>query len=641
MMGWLKEAVDLAKNSDFDTALGLLQRVGKDQDYRLAEQIEKINQVVSRMTKLRDKNVAGSEALQQKAHEAAGENNHDRVIALLKKVPERLLSEQSATLLRQSEAMLDQAVALNAELKQAMASRDWCLMGGLANQLLALTPENANYQMIASKVGKKLIDGAKRCFQEHRFGRASELLDSVPDCQRDAGFESLRAEIDGIRWLTREIDQEPFASAGLGKMAVRLTKRCNNAENQKRVQQLTKQLKKAPAPSHALNPWNGSRDSWMGSEVGVFSFPQQIECPDALMKRVVKSDQPVAVALGLALQGLGSGRVSEDFLPPKKGILKSLARRKAKSAWGIDLGATALRAVLVSSTDDGFRLEDFVFIPFANPTCRTTTSNDTDTTSEALIVESLTRFYNENQDAISDTPVWANLPGHDVVSRSVQLPPLKDKLATEALQQETKQLLPIDIAELAIVTWLAPSHANPSRGRPALITAARKTALDSRASLFQQAGITLAGMQSSPVAAANFADHEFSDFLDTSSDDDESNVITLVDCGAVSSSLVMLSANALAIWTFENGGEELTKTVAKVTKTVLSDAEKLKCNPAAIEDPAAVFGCVEERLLSLKTRLQRAFDSSFQITATSKTAQVWCVGRGSRCHSWIRHVLIK
>ena len=640
---WLKEAVDMVKKSDFDAALGLLKRLSKDSDYRLAEQLEKVNQVVLRVAQLRDKNVADSSALQDKAHKAARDNDHDQVIALLERVPERLLSEQSATQLRQSRGVVDQTGALNTELKEAMASRDWCLMGGLVNQLLVLMPENANYQQIAAKVGKKLVAGAKQCFQEHQLSRAAKLLETVPDCQRDDAFETLSAEIDGICWLAHEIDREPFVSKRLGRMAVRLTQKCNNPENRKRVQQLSAQLQKELEPSHAMNPWKGSRDSWMGAKVGVFSFPERIQCEDSLKERVANSGEPVAVAMGLALQGLGEGRVSESFLSVKKGILQSLSRRKSKSAWGIDLGTTAIRAALISSAEDGFRLDDFVVIPFANPTCRVTTEDDSNANKEALIIESLTKFYNEHRDAISDIPIWVNLPSHDTVNRSVHLPPSKDKRATEALQQETRQLLPIDVAELAIVTWLAPSSEDPRRGRPALITAARKSVVETRVSLFQQASMTISGIQSAPLAAANFAHHAFSDSLGTHEDDDEKDVITLVDCGAISTSLINIGHRSLSIYSFENGGEELTKTVARKTKTVLATAEKLKSNPAAMEDPAAAFDRVEEKLLALRERLQRAVDSTTSGTLASKleskTMQLWCIGRGSRCHGWIRHVL--
>ncbi|MGB7346269.1 MAG: pilus assembly protein PilM [Pirellulaceae bacterium] len=633
----IADVVELVKRSDFDTASALLRQVCKTGDFRLADSISQAEKVLLRVAHLRDRAEANATALQEKASKAAKENDHERVVALLKKVPEGLLSDASRSQMRQSKSTIEQLVTLNTELQSAMAARNWQLLGSLVGQLLVLAPTNTNYQQIAAKVSQRLVELAKKRFDERELARAAELLDSVPDCQRDETYEALLGQISDLAWLTDEVESEPFATIGLGRLAVRLAKQGEQAADKELVKQLAANIKTKPQGRNGLNPWKGNRESWIGGEIGILAQTTRINTSDVIVKQLLQHNSQWNVAIGLAIQGVDAGRVTACFLPAKKGLLNSLSRRKSKSAWGIDLGATGLRAVLMTPSADGLTIEDVYVDVFDSPKNRLSAENSTSDPARA----GLEKFAAEKKSRLADVPIWINVAAEEIVNRSIGLPPLKDKQAAPLLETEIDQLLPMDKAELSVVSWMAPLHEDPTKGRPAMIAACRKVAIERLVGLANAAGLTLAGIQSSAVALANFAAYEFSDELTVEQNDGSPTAIVLVDSGAAATSAVMVTDRSINILTFDNAGEELTKALARETKTKLSDADLLKHDPATISSPSTTFPVLEDRMDALRQRLERHFEQTKIGNFPPTVIQTWVVGGGARCHGWIKHVLSK
>ena len=103
-------------------------------------------------------------------------------------------------------------------------------------------------------------------------------------------------------------------------------------------------------------------------------------------------------------------------------------------------------------------------------------------------------------------------------------------------------------------------------GRPAVITATRQTVIDERLELFRDVGLTLTGLQADNTALANFAAYEFADVLSPEQADDDADIlpmpdektpaIAILDCGAATTNLIIISRETHWTWTGESAGED-------------------------------------------------------------------------------------
>jgi Tfp pilus assembly PilM family ATPase len=251
------------------------------------------------------------------------------------------------------------------------------------------------------------------------------------------------------------------------------------------------------------------------------------------------------------------------------------------------------------------------------------------------------------------------------VSRFVRLPPVKDKAALLLVQQEVDQKIPIESDELAIVRWIAELDEDELHGRPAVITAAKTNAIQERLDLLSQAGLNVSGLQADPVALTNFAAYEFAELwadhqevaeIDDSDNDADaedqpqeddstelgpsSPTVAMVDCGASTTSLILVSGEAHWSWTIETGGEDLTSRLARSTKTKHSEAEQLKRNPAALTTPARQYKFIEDRQEELRSRLQTSLAEAIKQNPGFDVVQTWCFGGACLSHGWFRRMML-
>src|SRR5262249_18041958 len=94
----------------------------------------------------------------------------------------------------------------------------------------------------------------------------------------------------------------------------------------------------------------------------VFGYPieavsqfQRIQIGQGAASKIAGATDRFCVAIGLALQALGKSPLQINLLPREKGGVLSFLRSKTSTrstAWGIDLGRSAIKAVQLSLTDD-------------------------------------------------------------------------------------------------------------------------------------------------------------------------------------------------------------------------------------------------------------------------------------------------
>ena len=654
---WLGDAVASAKAYDFDHAMILVQRVAGITDYRFREAAQNATVAAEKITAMRDRATDNANRLLASAKAEFSNGNHMQVVRLLESIPERMLGDEAKKILSRVRSYTSEVTELDEGVRAAIADKNWSLVGGLVDQLLVHSPHDKQYRKTALQVSNKLLGEAEKYFKAGKYARAVEKLSAVPMVGRTGQFEERRQSYEDVEWLSRQFDEEAFATPMLGRIAVRFSKDVpDDARAEKRVKELSAELKQGErSPRNPFPRWRGSDRSWLGGRANLLGYPTSIDLGE--QKLVKTCGSRFHVAIGLALQGLGHARITEQFC--KKSRL-SLGWRKKKPVWGIDIGAAAIKAICLEETESGIVAIDSYFFEFEEPLCRSSVQNED---RYELITAAVEKFADEKE--ITDSPVWSNISASDTVNRFVRLPPVGDKQANALMNTEIEQRVPVDLDELGVIRWIGPSTDDDTVGRPAAAAAAKQAVIDKQIELLAEGGLKVTGMQSDTVAIANFIAYEFAQLLEPDEEGeqeegeedeeigaDETEVadvskaektpaIAVLECGASSTSLIIVSREAHWIWTIDTGGEDMTSALARSTKSTHSEAEQLKRNPATLEFPSKQYGPVEQRLEETRIRLHKVRDDALNQNSRFEIVESWCMGGGCLAHQWMRRLVLQ
>lgn len=665
----LAGAIAAAKAYDFDQSIQLLKMVASLKDHRFHEAAENAGKALVKVAAMKTSAEASATSAMAAAQKAARNADHAEVVRLLGKIPSVLLDEVSRKLVIASKAFTEEIGTLETEVRAAVEKRDWTLAGGLVGQLIDATQGKAEYQTLGERVSKKLLREAEKLFLSQRYTKAVDRLSSIPSSCHSAADDQLRERILNAQWLSAQFDAEPFATPTLGRLALRFAKEFPEDEAaQGLVQKLSQTLKQAARPSRMhLPPWKAERRAWIGGDAGLLSMPTCVAMNEQPAMRSAAGR--CTVALGIGLQGLGKTRIGEFFTSKKKrkGLLGGLSRKKATGCWAVDIGSSTLKAVRMEWQDDKPVVTDSHYEEFPNPFCRTGHGKDI-VAILAPIIEKL----KEGKD-FDDVPVYVNLPASLAITRFVRLPPVSDKQAKELMKVEIEHRIPIHSDDLVIVDHLAPRDEENEHGRAAVITAAKRSDVEARFELLEAIGLDCAGLQTDTIAIANFAAMEFAnvwtvderDATDSESGDDPAGkkkqkikkakkkiqsiynnsdektpAVVIVDCGAQSTKVVIVSGESHWAWSIENAGEDLTTALARTTKTTHLEAEKLKRNPAEIASPHLQYQAVEQRQSELRSRLEKILRDAKSQNSRFDIVQTWCIGGGAFAHGWLRRTML-
>ncbi|KAA5540981.1 hypothetical protein FYK55_18945 [Roseiconus nitratireducens] len=638
----LADAIAAAKERDFDRAESLLALVIGQKDYRYSDLISNAKLAREKIKSIASQEVSNAGTTIEQAEQAHREGNPGRVIELLSPLPRKLLTERACEILEQSQTLVEQVVSGEKQLQSAIEKRDWESAGGLLDHLVELQPDNATYNRLAAKVGQKLLSKTAKLRDGHRYSAARRMLDAVPTGARGEDFEQLRKTVDRLAWLSTQFSGEPFVTPTLGRIAKKWSEEAPaDSEAASTMQRIGKLIKQPRASTRDIYvPWQAARRSWLGGPLGFLAFPSCVDRKDDAAFRSAPGQ--LNVAIGLALQGLGRGRIGDDF-KPKKGLLTRLGRKKSTVAWGVDIGSQGLRAVRLQTGADGkpFVADSHLEV-FERPITRVVDEATADQT-----IRSAVEAFLEEKD-VEDAPVWVSFPARELVSRFVQLPPVVDKQAKLLFQKEVESRIPLPLDEVADVRWIAemPDEDTTILGRPAFVSAAKKTFVSRYLDNLEQAGLKVDGLQATPIALLNFSTVEFEDEfrpdVDQEQDREAPNelpAVAVIDCGAETTTTLIVSAESCWFWSFESGGDDFTRLLSRATKKTHGEADQLKRNPALLSDPASDYAPVVKRMEELRGRLSKIVADFKRENDSLRIDHTWCCGGGARTHGWMKHVI--
>jgi type IV pilus assembly protein PilM len=230
-----------------------------------------------------------------------------------------------------------------------------------------------------------------------------------------------------------------------------------------------------------------------------------------------------------------------------------------KTAWGVEVGAYAIKAIRLERDGDSVTVSDFAVIPHK----KVLSTPDLD--QDEMVRLGMGQFISQKN--LEGEHLVMSVPGHSAFARFAKLPPVELRKVPDIVKFEAVQQIPfpIDQVEWDYETFQSEDSPEIEVG----IFAITRERVQQRLGLYSELGITPERLTLSPVAVYNAVLYDQD--LQKSS-----KPVILLDIGTNATDLIVLHEGRCWIRTFPLGGTHFTEAIANSFKLSYSKAEKLK-----------------------------------------------------------------
>ncbi|HOX39996.1 MAG TPA: pilus assembly protein PilM [Candidatus Brocadiia bacterium] len=273
----------------------------------------------------------------------------------------------------------------------------------------------------------------------------------------------------------------------------------------------------------------------------------------------------------------------------------------ARHVWGLDIGKWSLKAVKARpgrGSEPKMVVETVDVINYSELACGLQ-AEDAEKVQEAIRV-----FRERNEIAKSDR-IMVGIPGQEVFSRFINLPPVPKKKIPEIVRYEAQQQIPFDIDS---VVWdYQPIRRELVEGEEIEIGlfAIKNERVEDVLLNLQPLRMNLMGIQVSPLALFNFAEYEGYG---------EAPLIVL-DLGAQTTDLVVIDPPRFWLRPILVGGNNLTVALQQKFNVSFEEAETVKFRAPEAKHARQVFEVMRPVIRNLTSEVQRSlgfYKSLFQ-----------------------------
>jgi type IV pilus assembly protein PilM len=262
---------------------------------------------------------------------------------------------------------------------------------------------------------------------------------------------------------------------------------------------------------------------------------------------------------------------------------------KSQSAWGIEIGAFAIKAIRLERDGDEVFVRDFAYIPHAKPL----SSPDSDPTEITRLT--LQQFIAAKN--LEDHPTVISVPGHVGLARFAKLPPVEPKKIPDIVKFEAAQQIPFPMDEVEWDYQTFSSDDNPDV--EVGIFAITKDKIAERLSLYAEFGIRPEIVTLGPLAAFNALSHDLNL-------NEQSPPVVALDIGTQSSDVVIAYSGRCWVRTFPLGGTHFTDALAESFNIKYGKADKLKAESASSKYARQMMQAMRPVFGDLVTDVQRS-----------------------------------
>jgi type IV pilus assembly protein PilM len=651
----LAEAVRLRRDSRYDDAIALLESMTRVEHSSLRPYRDQSRELIAAITAERDGSQVKAEEAIDHAQESLSNHDYQAAVHLLESVAPALRTTEMKRVLEEARSKLREAAALDDELGSVTASQQTLSVLPRVGRLLVLKPDHGRARQLADRFKEHAFRVAEGKLAAHQYLAAVKLLDQLPEPVRTSEVESLRQRAAELAWLMGDLRHAPVVDQALVRIGERLRELVpDDPRVAKIVAEVRRRAENAVSdPRRGLPPWAAPpEETRLGYPVDQLAGLQRIGIKEDLVGPfLLEHPGSLLVACGLALQGLGQVRVRLNLFPRESvtalgriaGLLQEDAlawmsgKRAARSAWGLDLSASGLKAVRLvrQSEEPRVILRALDVVAHRKPLAEAFSEEE----ASAILEETLGTFRLRNN--TKNDRICLGLPGRMSLARGFTMPALDAAKREKAIAYEARRHIPIPLEE---VVWdyhlmgRSDDNGAPRRKDEVLLVAARRPQLLERLAALRKAGLRIDMVQSDCLALHNLLayDHFGDDGSEEPLPSDEDRYVALLDVGSDQTHLVVSSPTFVWFRSTGFGAEQFTRALVRDLKLTSSEAEELKRHPTRSESIHRTYEALEPPMESLLGAAQSLLSTFTRGHDGRRIERVLGCGGGFQLHGLLR-----
>ncbi len=652
----LQRAEELRAAFEYPEAIALLQSLTRETDGRLASYVARVRTRLTDVQREMATATARAEAALHEAKQLTKSNAFEGIIGVLSEIPEPLRTDEMQALLRVADSRRKDILSLSGDIRAALESGQVLALMPKLDRLLQLIPDHEQAKTLGFQVRDKLVHVAKQKLAKHQYREAHATLVEIAPFAQTEEIQNLMIKTNELVWLSDGLRSSPIVDPVLLVVADRLLK---HAPSNQPVAGICEQLK-ARAGSRAKDrrfpalPWAKTpKHCHLGMPIDLVGGSNTISGWSELSsKHHLEFPSSFQVACGLALQGVGRGHLDTNLVPKKKSLLSNLGlvgkgmsfRRKKperRTAWGIDLGGSSLKAVkLVCDEQTGAMVvQACERIEYTR-----SLSQAADANQEREILKQALEVFTSRETLGESDKICVSIRGTGVLARFVKIPPVDDKNLEKTVAYEVANQIPYPIDELGWDFQQMTEQKDANDQRRVLLLAAKLTTIQERLRLFEDVKIRVDILQGETVALYNFVLHEFFKGEKYGSDGmgDESNrlaeneVVAIVDIGSDLTNVVIGAEDLLSFRSLPTGGNQFTNALLKPFNVTFQQAEQLKFNPSKVRSFRRLYEEFQRVFVNLAGEIERSVAAFNREHPDRKIRRLFVTGGGVQLHGMMR-----
>ncbi len=282
------------------------------------------------------------------------------------------------------------------------------------------------------------------------------------------------------------------------------------------------------------------------------------------------------------------------------------------TAWGVDIGQCALKALKLREVEGELQVEAFDIIEHPD------ILSQPDANRQELIRNALEQFLARNN--IAGATLAISVPGQSSFTRFVKLPPVEPKKIPDIVRFEAEQQIPFPIEE---VIWRWQTFHDPDSPDVEVgIFAMKRSDIADMLDHFTGIGIDVDCVQMAPLALYNFM--TFDEQLAAE------GATLLADVRANKTDLVVADGPRIWTRTIQIGGNNFTEALVKAFKLSFAKAEKLKCTAATSKYARQIFQAMRPVFADLVQEIQRSVGYYTSLHRETRFRRLVGLGNGFR-----------
>ena len=333
-------------------------------------------------------------------------------------------------------------------------------------------------------------------------------------------------------------------------------------------------------------------------------------------------------AVGLALQGLGYGSIELNLTPDEQrsrllGGLSKAFRKSPSSIWGIDIGASSIKAVRISvdRASESLTVDQCELIDY--PRSWMTWSPDQAETERRKMLQ----LFVERNGVRGESAV-VGIPGSQLLAKLVSVPRGAGKKMESLVEYEARQQIPVPLEELVWDYAEMPAAGEANTLRLFLI-ACKKRFVEPWMRMVLDAGFKIEGLQAQPIALHHYANHFYGRKLQ------EHEAILWFDMGHAETQVLMSGPRTLWFRSLPVGSLDVTRALVRELQLSNEDAEYLKRDLLRSRRLQPASKVMQSAFKRLHAEMARSVQLATSQHAGCVVRSAHVCGGGARVHGWI------